>query len=193
MNPLLYLLANCDWQCMRFLTRSIKKNNIFILIYLPLCLQVGWYNSVLLPTLHLPYPDDSLAVVVLSTPSMFEQAFLPFMEQKGYQGLSDPIDQCVKHSVSSAVAEVSGLGLLTWLRIYICLYIYTTNLLTQSVLLYLSLLCSVFQDRMWMWGTTMSCSPAENQSFWHRPQLTCLEQLTTISSLMSETNTRLQK
>lgn len=83
------------------------------MIYLPLCSQVGWYNSVLPPTLHLPYPDDSLAVVVLSTPSMFEQAFLPFMEQKGYQGLSDPIDQCVKHYVSSAVAEVSGLGLLT--------------------------------------------------------------------------------
>lgn len=59
------------------------------------------------PTLRLAYPDDSLAVVVLSTPSVFEQAFLPFVEERGCQGLSDPIDQCVKHCVSSAVSQVS--------------------------------------------------------------------------------------
>ncbi|XP_049444178.1 cyanocobalamin reductase / alkylcobalamin dealkylase [Epinephelus fuscoguttatus] len=68
-------------------------------------LKVGWYNAVLSPTLRLAYPDDSLAVVVLSTPAMFEQAFLPFMEERGCQGLSDPIDQCVKHCVSSAVSK----------------------------------------------------------------------------------------
>ncbi|XP_045904589.1 cyanocobalamin reductase / alkylcobalamin dealkylase isoform X1 [Micropterus dolomieu] len=68
-------------------------------------LKVGWYNSVLPPTLRLAYPDDSLAVVVLSTPDMFELAFLPFMEERGCQGLSDPIDQCVKHCVSSAVSQ----------------------------------------------------------------------------------------
>ncbi|XP_029285031.1 cyanocobalamin reductase / alkylcobalamin dealkylase isoform X1 [Cottoperca gobio] len=68
-------------------------------------LKVGWYNSVLPPTLRLAYPDNSLAVVLLSTPAMFEQAFLPFMEEKGCQVMSDPIDQCVKHSVSSAVSQ----------------------------------------------------------------------------------------
>ncbi|KAG8003538.1 Methylmalonic aciduria and homocystinuria type C protein-like protein, partial [Nibea albiflora] len=67
--------------------------------------MVGWYNSLLPASFHLAYPDDTLAVVVLSTPSMFEQAFLPFMEEKGYQGLSDPIDQCVKHCVSSALSQ----------------------------------------------------------------------------------------
>nr|XP_046247428.1 cyanocobalamin reductase / alkylcobalamin dealkylase [Scatophagus argus] len=68
-------------------------------------LKVGWYNSVLPPSLHLSYPDDRLAVVVLSTPSMFEQAFLPFLEERGCHGLSDPIDQCVKHCVSTAVTQ----------------------------------------------------------------------------------------
>lgn len=58
-------------------------------------------------TLHLPYQDDCLAVVVLSTPSMFEQAFLPFMEENGCQGLTDPIDQCVRHHMSAAVEKVS--------------------------------------------------------------------------------------
>ncbi|XP_041863371.1 cyanocobalamin reductase / alkylcobalamin dealkylase [Melanotaenia boesemani] len=68
-------------------------------------LKVGWYNSVLPPSLHLSYPDDCLAVVVLSTPAMFEQAFLPFMEQKGCQRVSDPIDQCVRHCVTSVVSQ----------------------------------------------------------------------------------------
>ncbi|KAI3368936.1 hypothetical protein L3Q82_025909, partial [Scortum barcoo] len=68
-------------------------------------LKIGWYNSVLPPSLHLAHPDDTLAVVLLSTPAMFEQAFLPFMEQRGCQKLSDPIDQCVRHFVSSAVSQ----------------------------------------------------------------------------------------
>ncbi|XP_028300398.1 cyanocobalamin reductase / alkylcobalamin dealkylase [Gouania willdenowi] len=68
-------------------------------------LKVGWYNSVLPPALHLSHPDDTLAVLVLSTPAMFEQAFLPFLEQRGCQGLTDPIDQCVTHCVHSAVSQ----------------------------------------------------------------------------------------
>lgn len=79
-------------------------------LYQP-CLQVGWYNSVLPPTHHLAYPDDTLAVVVLSTPSMFEDAFLPFLKERGFQAISDPVDQCVKHRVSSAVFQVSGMQL----------------------------------------------------------------------------------
>ncbi|XP_069550899.1 cyanocobalamin reductase / alkylcobalamin dealkylase [Brachyistius frenatus] len=68
-------------------------------------LKIGWYNCVLPPALHLSYPNDSLAVVVLSTPDMFEKAFLPFLEQRGCRGLSDPIDQCVRHCVTSAVSQ----------------------------------------------------------------------------------------
>ncbi|XP_077391171.1 cyanocobalamin reductase / alkylcobalamin dealkylase isoform X2 [Festucalex cinctus] len=68
-------------------------------------LKVGWYNSVLPDKLHLPYPDDILAVLLLSTPAMFEQAFLPFMEERSCQGISDPIDQCVKHCVTSALSQ----------------------------------------------------------------------------------------
>lgn len=67
------------------------------------------------PTHHLAYPEDTLAVVVLSTPSMFEDAFLPFLEERGFQELSDPIDQCVRQCVSSAVLQVSAMHLLlTW-------------------------------------------------------------------------------
>uniref|UniRef100_UPI0037E82990 cyanocobalamin reductase / alkylcobalamin dealkylase isoform X2 n=1 Tax=Semicossyphus pulcher TaxID=241346 RepID=UPI0037E82990 len=68
-------------------------------------LKVGWYNSVLPPSLALSYPDDALAVVVFSTPSMFEKAFLPFLEGQGCGGGCDPIDQCVRQCVSSAVSQ----------------------------------------------------------------------------------------
>ncbi|XP_010870195.2 methylmalonic aciduria and homocystinuria type C protein homolog isoform X1 [Esox lucius] len=69
-------------------------------------LKIGWYNAVLSPPLHLSYPDDTLAAVVLSTPTMFEQAFLPFLENRGWKEvITDPIDQCVRHYVNYIVSE----------------------------------------------------------------------------------------
>ncbi|CAL8254651.1 unnamed protein product [Merluccius merluccius] len=68
-------------------------------------LKVGWYNELLPAALHLSHHEDTLAVVVLSTPDMFEKVFLPFMEQGRCVGVSDPIDQCVTHTISSAVAQ----------------------------------------------------------------------------------------
>lgn len=59
--------------------------------------QVGWYNAVLDPVFHLSYPDDTLAFVVISAPSMFMNAFRPFLKEKKLQSLRDPIDQCVAH------------------------------------------------------------------------------------------------
>uniref|UniRef100_A0A8C7WXY4 Cyanocobalamin reductase / alkylcobalamin dealkylase n=1 Tax=Oryzias sinensis TaxID=183150 RepID=A0A8C7WXY4_9TELE len=67
--------------------------------------RIGWYNALLPPSLHLDYPDATLAVVVLSTPDMFERAFLPFLENRLFQRLSDPVDQCVKHYITCAVSQ----------------------------------------------------------------------------------------
>ncbi|KAM4640630.1 cyanocobalamin reductase / alkylcobalamin dealkylase [Discoglossus pictus] len=66
--------------------------------------QVGWYNAVLEPAFHLPYPGDTLAFVVLSAPSMFEKSFKPFLAQHKLEKLRDPIDQCVSHHMSLAKA-----------------------------------------------------------------------------------------
>ncbi|XP_067272816.1 cyanocobalamin reductase / alkylcobalamin dealkylase [Pseudorasbora parva] len=66
--------------------------------------KVGWYNAVLSHGHHLPYPEDTLAVVVLSTPSMFELSFLPFLQSRRCEGLRDPIDQCSAHTLSSSVS-----------------------------------------------------------------------------------------
>ncbi|XP_035269745.1 cyanocobalamin reductase / alkylcobalamin dealkylase isoform X1 [Anguilla anguilla] len=67
--------------------------------------KIGWYNAVLSSSLHLPYSDDTLAVVVLSTPSMFERAFRPFLESGSCVGVNDPIDQCIRHCISTCVSQ----------------------------------------------------------------------------------------
>ncbi|XP_067846229.1 cyanocobalamin reductase / alkylcobalamin dealkylase isoform X2 [Heptranchias perlo] len=58
---------------------------------------IGWYNAVIQPCFHLQYPDDTLAFVVLSTPQMFEKAFKPFIVEKQFSIVRDPIDDCVAH------------------------------------------------------------------------------------------------
>ncbi|KAJ8388432.1 hypothetical protein AAFF_G00133080 [Aldrovandia affinis] len=67
--------------------------------------KIGWYNAVLSSSLHLPYPADTLAVVVLSTPSMFERAFIPFLESRSCVGVTDPIDQCIRHCITTCVSQ----------------------------------------------------------------------------------------
>lgn len=62
--------------------------------------KVGWYNAVLQPAFHLPYPDDTLAFVVLSTPSMFDKALKPFVNKERLKIIRDPVDQCVSHHLS---------------------------------------------------------------------------------------------
>ncbi|MEE6495208.1 hypothetical protein FKM82_001980 [Ascaphus truei] len=64
--------------------------------------QVGRYNAVLQPAFHLNYPEDTLAFVVLSIPSMFERAFKPFLGQHKLQKLRDPIDECVSYHMTLA-------------------------------------------------------------------------------------------
>jgi len=58
-------------------------------------LKIGWYNAKVQPPFHLPYPEDTLAVLVISTPSMFEQLFLPYLATSYTQGQLDPLDQCL--------------------------------------------------------------------------------------------------
>ncbi|KAI2652395.1 Cyanocobalamin reductase / alkylcobalamin dealkylase [Labeo rohita] len=66
--------------------------------------KVGWYNAVVSHAHHLPYPADTLAVVVLSTPAMFERSFLPFLQSQCCEAVRDPIDQCTAHTISSSVS-----------------------------------------------------------------------------------------
>ncbi|XP_059088810.1 cyanocobalamin reductase / alkylcobalamin dealkylase-like [Tigriopus californicus] len=56
------------------------------------------YNELVGPKFRLDYPDHTLAWVVLSRPSMFENTFLPFLKRtKNDPGVfdRDPLDQCM--------------------------------------------------------------------------------------------------
>ncbi|XP_051952136.1 cyanocobalamin reductase / alkylcobalamin dealkylase [Xyrauchen texanus] len=87
-------------ECIESLRESLKSHGFEIYPF-----KVGWYNAVTSQAHHVSYPTDTLAVVVLSTPSMFERAFLPFLQSQSCEGVRDPVDQCVSHTVSSCVSQ----------------------------------------------------------------------------------------
>lgn len=66
---------------------------------------VGWYNDQVSPKFHLDYPPTTLAFTVISQPSMFERAFLPFLSSQSRSGLHDPIDECMLHYFSKVQDE----------------------------------------------------------------------------------------
>ncbi|XP_060081184.1 cyanocobalamin reductase / alkylcobalamin dealkylase-like [Ylistrum balloti] len=59
--------------------------------------KIGWYNEYVDKPYVLPYDPDTLAVLVISTPRMFEEAFKPFVCRQHCEGIKDPIDECVAH------------------------------------------------------------------------------------------------
>lgn len=70
---------------------------------------VEWYNDMVQNAFRLEYAADTVAFVIISTPSMFEKAILPFIEEtkvKGVRHVRDPIDECIGHHVQR-VKQVS--------------------------------------------------------------------------------------
>ena len=59
---------------------------------------VDWYNdSVVSERFQLQYPRGTVAFLLLSTPSMFEKLFLPYVTSTDYVPCQlDPLDQCMK-------------------------------------------------------------------------------------------------
>lgn len=58
---------------------------------------IGWYNQNVEKPFVLPYEDDTLAFVVISTPAMFDKAFKPFICRQSCDEQRDPIDECMIH------------------------------------------------------------------------------------------------
>ena len=66
--------------------------------------KIGWYNALVGKEFKFPYPEDTLAVLILSSPSMFEKVFLPFLASSYKPGLTtDPIDQCMRKQLDRLV------------------------------------------------------------------------------------------
>lgn len=58
--------------------------------------KMGWYNARVSTHFRFPYPEDTFAVVIVSSPSMFEKLFLPYLTSHYQPGQLDPLDQCLK-------------------------------------------------------------------------------------------------
>ena len=59
--------------------------------------QIGWYNDAVQEVFRFAHPYDTLAFVIISTPSMFEKAFIPHLQNSGCSSRRDPLDECIIH------------------------------------------------------------------------------------------------
>jgi len=53
------------------------------------------------PGFCLNYDPDTLAVIIISTPCMFEKTLKPFILRKACTGVKDPIDECMAETVNT--------------------------------------------------------------------------------------------
>ena len=65
-------------------------------------MQVGWYNEpgTMEEKYKLSVPDDTLGVLVLSIPDMWEKAFIPFAKKQDWDNWNkenDPLHECMIH------------------------------------------------------------------------------------------------
>ncbi|KAK0042083.1 methylmalonic aciduria and homocystinuria type C protein [Biomphalaria pfeifferi] len=62
--------------------------------------KVKWYNDEVDHHFQFDLHPDTLAVLVISTPAMFEKAFVPYICSDDCQGSLDLLDKCMKHHFS---------------------------------------------------------------------------------------------
>jgi len=70
---------------------------------------VGWYNDQVDTKFSLNYDSNTLAMVVISQPEMFEKSFLPFLasRRKSEDSFRDPLDECMLHNFSKVKGDRS--------------------------------------------------------------------------------------
>ena len=73
-----------------------------------LILQVGWYNGPIEEKYKLSYPDDTLGVLAISIPDMWEKAFIPFAKEQDWDNWNNennPLHECMIYN-SDKVKQV---------------------------------------------------------------------------------------
>ena len=68
--------------------------------------KMGRYNARVEEPWRFPLHHDTLAVLVVSTPSMFEKLFLPYLFEGPHTAVTekvDPLDRCIRTAMGSAV------------------------------------------------------------------------------------------
>ena len=63
--------------------------------------QIHWYNELVGPRFYLDYPENTLALVIISGPDTFEKCIIPFIQSQSVKSLEvpkfDPLDGSMKH------------------------------------------------------------------------------------------------
>lgn len=71
--------------------------------------QIGWYNDAVSEHFKLKFEPDAIAFVAISTPSMFEDAFIPYLKEnlsKIGVASRDPLDSCMRHFFQEAATKI---------------------------------------------------------------------------------------
>jgi len=72
----------------------------------------GWYDELVGEKFHLDRPPDTLALLVISQPAMFERTFLPYLAATPRQKLHDPIDACMVATLEKLAPRFPGTAVL---------------------------------------------------------------------------------
>ena len=79
--------------------------------------RVEWYNSIVDAKFKLDVHGDTLAILVINTPSMFEHVFLPDLFQtyknneEKFENLSDPLDECLSRLFDNVKKVIKNISL----------------------------------------------------------------------------------
>ncbi|XP_057369202.1 cyanocobalamin reductase / alkylcobalamin dealkylase-like [Daphnia carinata] len=66
--------------------------------------KVGWYNANVKPGFQLEHPDDTLAFIIISSPSFFEKCFIPYVRNSiGNSINQDYLDQALRSCLTRAI------------------------------------------------------------------------------------------
>ena len=80
----------------------------------------GWYDELVGEKFHFDRPPDTLALLVISQPAMFERTFLPYLAATPRDKLHDPIGIVQEHRLPERIKS-DGL-------VSICLRLFTGRL-----------------------------------------------------------------
>lgn len=71
--------------------------------------KTGWYNDKVAENFKLKYAYDTFAILVISTPDMFDKSLIPFIIREECLGIEDLLDQCVREQFNSIKEHFSSL------------------------------------------------------------------------------------
>lgn len=88
---------NAEEEVMQQLRTSLESKGLELYPF-----KIGWYNAKVETAYQFHLHEDTLAVLVISTPSMFEKLFLPYVMGDSYiSGTVDPLDRCIRKTMDS--------------------------------------------------------------------------------------------